>query len=552
MSEDAKSIWKKLFLSIAIPFFLVFGLLLFSIVHSVYKDKVETANKQLANKIRFNEEHLQNLIDSVRLTTMTAADLLNRLDANQPDARRHGEQIIQRMLQNRSVYNAWLVFEPNAFDGRDAEDRDGYPGAPSGRYIRSYVRDRESKEKIVVAPDVDESILDDPRQSSWYRSAVLSRRPYISINEETLHDYGIGEGLRNIYSIAIPLFRNGAVIGCVGADGNIEDLVRDDDTGVVSAILSYRLKLTAAPRVGDVGKKLEDLSFTNLAAVKEALLERKPVLFERETFALAGGGAQVSFVPVDLSFFRESLWIVTAMPLTNIYESMYPIVTVAILSMLVFVCMFYVLFSYMARLVSRPVLAMTRVADTLNLDDTHLQVSRGKNEMRQFTGSFYRMLEILHRKIGEARWQQEILDFHLFVESNLSAASDLTDFFRRLAHRFIRIYGARRMSLQLLEQGNREIREAVWYDRDSGFETRASAPEVWQILLAQAENSPLPIWREDADDCLCVLPLRIPERLLGGVFLHFDRQAPEEIKDYLSFLAEMISHRLAGHDMNMD
>jgi len=556
------AIRQKLLFFVAVPFLTIFAILLLAIVNSVYESKVNLANQILENKTRFNAEHLKFTIDSIRLTLNVGAELLARIDTTEPEARKEAERIVQQMLRNRNIYNSWVVYEPNAFDGRDEDDRDGYPGAPSGRFIRSYVNDGGH---IVLVPDMDENTIDDPEVSSWYTSAVKSKKMHIDVNigESVLYDFHDGKELQNVYSITVPMFRDGVLIGCIGADGKFDELfgALDRKTRVVSMLLSESLHLKGTDDSKNIGKSIDEIGLSDSIQIKKALKDKAPVFFPNTRFGLVGGSAMVSFEPVKLEPFEELTWVVTALPFSSIYESMYVVIGIAIGAMLFFSALLLFSLRYAAETISSELRVMSRIADDFNSEDHQLEMQNyQENNFGQTAISFNQMLVDFHGRIAETNWQQEMLDFHLFLERSLFPGVDLPDFFRHAAHRFVSVYQAKGVSLRLYGAAE-EAETVIHYDPVSGFKKGDGGFSNWQTAFySELKNSDRVglVCRHAVEGIsgngmsVCAFPLRtLAEELIGAIFLSFDAPPPEDVERHAVFMAEDIAHRMAGQEMSL-
>ncbi|MDR0234555.1 MAG: hypothetical protein LBI31_07140 [Zoogloeaceae bacterium] len=556
------TIWHKLLFFIALPFLGVLAVLLFSIIYSVYESKVGLANHLLENKTRFNAEHLKFTVDNVRLSLETVTKLLSRIDTTEPDARQQAERILQQsLLRNQNIYNIWLAYEPDAFDGRDASDRSGYPGAPNGRFIRSYIN---ADGTILIVSDMNEESLDDPERSVWYGGAIRSKKPHININLDKvmLYDYLDGKGTQNVYSITLPLFRDGVVIGCVGADGRFDELFSglDKKTKVVSMLFSESLRLIGTPDGENIGKSIDEIGLTDLTFIKQDLEDRKPVFFRNTRLEMVGGNAMISFEPVRLEPFGELTWIVTALPLSAIHESMYLVIAVIAGTMLFFSLLILFSLRYVARSVSRPIRAMIRTASDFSPEDLQSQLPQPKKNAGVVTLAFHRMLRTLHERIRKANWSQEMLDFLLFLEESLSPNVDLPDFFYHAAYRFTSVCQAKGATLRLYgAKGAADM--VIHYDPVSEFRADDEDLRHWQTALREplesADRTGM-VWRYDVKDAsgntmtVCAFPLRMWEdEVAGGIFLSFDAPLLGGIERYAAFMAEEIAHRLAGQEMSL-
>jgi len=553
------AIWQQIFFFIAIPFLVVLGFLLLSILHSAYESKISLANHLLVNKTRFSMEHLKFTLNGVYLTVEAGVAQLSRVDTSRQDARKEADNIIRKMLRNRNIYNVWLVYAPDAFDGRDFMERGNYPGAPSGRFIRSYIREGE---QILLASNIDEHTLDSSYESPWCAGAMNSRKPHVSIDGAMLYDFQNGQGLQNLYAITVPLFREGIPIACVGAAGKITDLFSglDRKTRVFSLLLTETLHLTGASDIENIGKSLDEIvDWSDSPLIQQALRDNKPAFSRNARFDLVGGRAMVYFEPVRLEQFGKLFWIATALPLSSIYTSMYLVIAVTIGAMLFFTLLLLFSLRYVVQKISSPIHAMSRIADDFDPEGAEPQMSSPhEKSFGQIAVSFQQMLSVLRKRIAEVGWQQGILDLHLFLERSLSPEADLPGFFRQAAPRFIAVYQAKGATLRLYDADAKED-TVIHYDPVSGFGGDNEDLNRWQTALSarlQESSRTDIVWNYDATGeptMVCAFPLcRADEALIGAIFLCFDAPLSDELEYHAARMAEEIAHRLAGQEMELE
>ncbi|MCL2075621.1 MAG: cache domain-containing protein [Betaproteobacteria bacterium] len=591
MKKLKNTIWQKLLFFVAVPCLAVLGLILFCIVYSVYESKVNLANQLLVNKTSFNSERLKFTLDSIRLTLESGAELLSRIDTTRPDAREQAERIIRQTLRNRNIYNVRLVYEADAFDGKDSDDRYGYPGAPSGRFIRSYINDDGT---ILVAPHMDEDTIDDPQESPWYTDTIKSKKPHISIDETIVYDHN--DEKTSVYSISIPLFRDGLVIGCLGANGSVDELFGGLDEKTSSSIFSESLHNTGTLDGKNIGRFIDALEFADSVPVENALRDKKAGFFRNARFD--GGSAMVSLAMIQLEPFGELTWVVTALPRSSIYASMYLVIAVAIMAMLFFSILLLLSLRYVALIISKPIRAMSGIAEDLN-SEGQKPMMLPEHDFGRFAISFQQMMTVFHTRIDKTNWQQEMLDFYLFLESALFPGADLSDFFRNAAERFVSVYQATGATLRIYGAGDREtvsrpnlkvgtsspqMREpqcstqnnclahpaingeassrhvVIHYDPVLGFGTGNEDLDNWQTALRaslQSADRTGMVWRDikgnsEENMTVCAFPLRVATgELAGGIFLSFDTPLSEEAELHAVFMAEQIAHLLADQEMSL-
>ncbi len=117
------------------------------------------------------------------------------------------DTFISFMESTDNVLAVWTCWEPNALDGLDAQyvNANEYHDA-TGRYV-PYVYKENGR---VFAEPL--SGYNDPVEGLFYQGARSSGRPYIT----DPYEYVAGSVTHTIYSIAIPIIKDGYFVGAVG------------------------------------------------------------------------------------------------------------------------------------------------------------------------------------------------------------------------------------------------------------------------------------------------------------------------------------------------
>ena len=159
-----------------------------------------------------------------------------------PD-RTEANAILRRALENNPGFEGvWVVFEPNAFDGRDAEFKSSPDCDKNGRFIPYWNR----VGGINVAPSTTPDELD------YYRIPKTTGKIYVT--EPTTYKVG-GKDVMLVDS-CVPIRKNGNVIGVVGIDLSMNTLV-DMVTASTPFGTGYAFMLTDTGRiVGHPQKKM--------------------------------------------------------------------------------------------------------------------------------------------------------------------------------------------------------------------------------------------------------------------------------------------------------
>jgi methyl-accepting chemotaxis protein len=210
------------------------------------------------------------LADALSVSRALASTLGALRTAQQAD--REAANQIQRALleRNRTVLAVWTAWQPDAFDGKDAENA-GKPGHDaSGRYVPYWNRG-EGIDKIALEP------LTGYDQEDYYQLALKSGRE--TVLEPYLYKVGGHEVLMT--SLVVPIQADGKTLGVAGVDIALSDLqahvakLKPYETGFAS-LVSHGGKYLADVDSANVGKPVAALQGELLAAVKAG----KPLLQE--------------------------------------------------------------------------------------------------------------------------------------------------------------------------------------------------------------------------------------------------------------------------------
>jgi methyl-accepting chemotaxis protein len=125
------------------------------------------------------------------------------------------------LYSNKKLTGVWTVWEPNAFDGKDS----GYVNAPypdgAGRFVPYFFKDGDT---LNIEPLAS---YDDPVEGEYYLGARNSGKPYAT----DPYPYMVGGREVYIYSIAMPIKKNNAVLGVVGMDIDLNEITNVMNSG---------------------------------------------------------------------------------------------------------------------------------------------------------------------------------------------------------------------------------------------------------------------------------------------------------------------------------
>jgi len=115
------------------------------------------------------------------------------------------------LLASDDIVSVWTCWEPNAFDGQDSKYKNAPNHDATGRFIPYICKDGSSY-TVGYVPDYEDG--------DYYLGPRSSGKPYITDPYECDFDGNVVP----VYTIAIPIMKNGAFAGAVGIDINLESV----------------------------------------------------------------------------------------------------------------------------------------------------------------------------------------------------------------------------------------------------------------------------------------------------------------------------------------
>jgi HPt (histidine-containing phosphotransfer) domain-containing protein/HAMP domain-containing protein len=556
------SIGNRIFIFTVIPFVCIYGVISLFIGQSVLRDKIRQMKIDVKTVARFNETNLRSYIENVKLGIDLAVVQLENLDSRAPGVREAAEAVLSSCFENRQIYNGWFVFEPGAFDGRTADYRGGYPGAPSGWFMRSFIRGENGE--FPKVPDMDESVIDNPEGSYWYTISKQSGRRYININGgEPFYDYQIGEGKVISVSIVCPVFRGGAVIGCVGGAFLLDDVIRGEELipGAQSALFRDTGEVSYAKDAEFMGKTVEELGFPDPEKVRKVFTQKESLFLYNEYSGFLRGNAYNYFMPVSLTEFNEMVYIYAAIPASMIFETVYSILMPIGAALVVTLILFMFLIFYLANSISEPIRELTAASEAISKGDINRKfgVTHQWGEIGTMTRSLYRMVEQFRMYITLQKRSKDLLNIYTRLYETLYQRDSIEDMFDATIFILAEYFKIKNASLVLLK--NEIACYAVRYTAEKGLwktDDKNGAivfnhhNQIASLLMGRRyiylnacgiSEAGISFIAEDTMS-LCILPVKFGEFLRGyfiiegneedGAFVHYD--------DALIFISNTLSY----------
>ncbi|MDR1654558.1 MAG: HAMP domain-containing protein, partial [Treponema sp.] len=551
-----KSIWTKIIVFVAVPFLLVFTLISALILQTIYSEKIRDVMQDTRKLALYNEMSLRSFLENSRLSVKIAAEELGQINPEDPGARNAGDRLIAAMLEHPAIVNSWLVFEPDAFDGRDAEHAGEYPGAPSGRYMRSF---RLLNGKLSAVNDMNEKTIDDPEEGYYYAIPKKTGELYIDITGEHkifFWDYKTGEGPLNTFTVVSPVFRENRFIGCIGIDVLLSSLMLGDEfiKNAVSMLIDPNGTVVHARDPSVIGRHIEDLQFSNIGTILDAFDEQREIQITSERGPLFEGRAYIFFYPVFIDDIDKPLYVYAAIPETEVLKDVRPVTTPVIISLLAAAGIFAALIFYIYRSISSPIHILTMASDKISQGDLEEEIAvfDSADELGILSRSLNRMVEQFRLHLGIEEQNRQMLELYTRLNSALYKYQDNREALDAILRIICRNYNVSTATMICLEKGKAIVcsskGESPW-SQDSEF------PYHWQIISfiegkkyasfnAHSLKEAGLVFASRYTLFLCILPLFAGEELTAYVIMESGKERGPFINDdtSLTFIQDIASY----------
>ncbi|MEA5068974.1 MAG: methyl-accepting chemotaxis protein, partial [Christensenellaceae bacterium] len=202
----------KLTASVAVALVVVLAASFLTIILTVRQNAESDANQRLESLLSTEARRMEAELNGPLTAVRALAGALGRREDVDPAVRRDAFIASMRgvLEVNPSLKSIWICFEPNAFDGRDAEYQGHKQSDATGRFIPHWYRDGDA----VTFEALDDYSLGNG-ESDYYETP---KRTGTEMLQEPYWDQ-YGDETLLITSLAVPIKgAGGKVVGVVGGD----------------------------------------------------------------------------------------------------------------------------------------------------------------------------------------------------------------------------------------------------------------------------------------------------------------------------------------------
>ena len=298
--------------------------------------------------------------------------------------------------KNPQFVGAWVVYEPNALDGRDAAFVNTPGSDASGRFISHWTNDRG---KISMTSLVGYA------NAAYYTVPMRTGREYL------VEPYNENVGGRQtlITSVTVPIIQDGRTIGVAGVDLELteiqEMIVNIKPFGVgYAAIYSSGGLIVSHPDQARLGHKIEDsasgLFGDRMAALMQSL--KDGAIFQ-ETLNSKEHNARMIVVtrPFTTGNDQDAWMAVTVVPYDTVMAAVTQMTMFLIILGVVILAVITVIILIVARSITAPLKSMEKVFGFIGDGDfTHAMNTKSNDEIGNISRSLNSTLEKIRKLIN--------------------------------------------------------------------------------------------------------------------------------------------------------
>lgn len=322
----------------------------------------------------------------------------SQLEANEDLPLENRRTIITNQMEQlyndnkNALVDFWIVWEPNAFDGRDAEFVNSKPAHDeTGRFVPVF---SEGGLEPVVGYNT-------PGQGDWYIRPLKSQRDYAS--EPYEFTYATDKRKIKLLTLSTPIIKNGKSVGVVGTDLDINSLIAMVGglytNGARAVLLTEKgtflvphTKIARDKNISDMPKEMLDI-FQKATTGRTVQSEMKDPESGEKNFLV--------YTPISIGDTGKYWILGVHIPASLVFAEANTATLTTIIAGVLALIFLMVLTSLIARSIVTPIQKFCAAADEVaggNLD-VKLESTGRKDEIEALVGSLRSMIGNLRQKI---------------------------------------------------------------------------------------------------------------------------------------------------------
>ena len=343
----------RILLPTAIVFLIVVGAIVVMTNSSAYNILTQLAHKEGDLQASLAAASVQaRLNEAVRNAEDLADVFIGMKETGVPD-RDEFAAILKRSLEaNPDLLFSWAVWEPNAFDGKDAAFRNMPYHDTTGRFAPLYVRSDKGATRSFSNGFEQESTAD------FYFTPLRTKKEYVT-EPTSLAITGKKEDAVIMTSVCVPILSGDKAVGAVGHAFSISSLaafMKDIKPyeGSYAILLSNSGIRLYHPKADQIGKLIGDDVPDQQAVLLAAIKAGKPYKLTKKNLA-TGAISYLSFAPIRIGNDDHPWSIAVVLPVDTLLRPLDVLLLSVIVASVIGLAVGFILLLLVGLSISRPV-----------------------------------------------------------------------------------------------------------------------------------------------------------------------------------------------------
>ncbi|MGY2373100.1 methyl-accepting chemotaxis protein [Pseudomonas sp. SDO524_S393] len=383
-----RSLHVKLFWTALIGAVVVMALLLGSIASIAYGTSVKETSALVDSIVQANAREVETELGVGFTVAQSLASVATAMQQQHVDRRSADAATRQLLEANPQLLGLGQYWEPNGFDGKDADFINAPNHDATGRYLTYWNRAGGSIKSEVLAGYTPENA-----DNQYYYRPLRSAQPWAS--EPYVYATGSGQQLM-LVSIMVPLLQGGKALGVAGVDIPLESINRQlakiDAFGGYGALVSSNGLYASHPDSKRLGQPATDLP----DAAKTAIKAGQAYSFQRE-------GWNYVLQPVRIGKAPNTWGLMVAYPmaeaLAGINQFLYTAVLIGLFALLALALVLWYLLAWQIR----PLAGLTAGIQAWEGELGLRFEQRSGDETGKLAGAFNQFIQRLGGLVGTIR-----------------------------------------------------------------------------------------------------------------------------------------------------
>lgn len=371
----------KMLLSILTTLVIVISLITALLIYQISSFSYTTVQSILKSNALATSYLVKAELETILNLTKGFTTSISNVDTNSSNVRNELLNMAENFLKdNPQLTSVWIIYEPNALDGKDLFYANKMDFNESGRFIAIFTISPNGK-IVRQTKDISEK---DIAIANWYETPLIKGKD--TIVEPYFYDYGGVLKEMLITSITVPIKKDGRTIGIVGIDislesiqKNINSYPRPENSDIALFSTDGTIVSSANPNI--IGKSYGD--FGDLEVINN-VKNGLDVSIRAKSF-VDDHNVIIYYEPIYIGN-TDTPWVVSiALPESVIWEKQKEVIKQIVFLGLFGLVLLTIVIAYQIRKITQPIALTTKVISNYGNLDLRDNLEADKQEIDELS-----------------------------------------------------------------------------------------------------------------------------------------------------------------------